>query len=154
MLSSVMYTAGYYHQLLFPKRDWSTSTADSSPSDTTFLITANLLSSQQAFKIRLLTQTPTKSLGTSAHCEQQDPGVPLICIWCQDEIQMGCESASMSRLQWEENQILQMRFRQPTDREDWDQDLRACQDLAWSVLCTQVLLPRSTGCSAACQEQF
>lgn len=78
------------------KRHWSTPTVDSFSSDTTFLITVDVLS-QQAFKIRLLTQTPTETLGTSAHCEQQDPGVPLICIWCQDEIQMGCESASHER---------------------------------------------------------
>lgn len=103
----------------FQKRDWSTPTADSSPSDSTFLITG-YLSSQQAFKTRLLTQTPTESLGTSAHCEQQDPGVPLICIWCQDEIQVGCASASTSRLQWEENQMAQVCFSQPTDRKAWE----------------------------------
>lgn len=117
----------------FQKRDWSTPTADSSPSDTAFLITLHLLSSQQAFKVRLLTQTLTEPLGSSAHCEQRDPGAPLICIWCQDEIQMGCESASHKQTSTAGKSDCMDAF-QPTDwwRQSRDQDLgltMACPDL-------------------------
>lgn len=67
-----MYTAAP-----FSEREWSTTAAGSSPSDTTFLTLLKCLSSQDAFKIRLLTQTRSESLGSFARCERQDPGAPL-----------------------------------------------------------------------------
>lgn len=138
----------------FRKRDWSTPTADSSPSDSTFLITVYLLSSQQAFKIRLLAQTPTESLGTSAHCEQQDPGVPLICIWCQDENTDGLWIS----LPWADCNGRKIRLHRCILTNVLIEMIARSgpEGLPWPGLictCTQGLLPTNPGCSVEGQEQ-
>lgn len=61
----------------FQERDWSTTAADSSPSDTTFMIMVKCLSSRDAFKNRGMTQMPSELMGSFARCEGQDPGASL-----------------------------------------------------------------------------